>query len=61
MGDFNAKIEQKSYYHAITGNQSLHEKSNDNGTKLENFTAKKCRIIKSKFMHDERIYTSIHG
>lgn len=45
-GDFNVKIRRERYYQTIIGNHSLHEKSNDNGTKLVNFAAGKGLVVK---------------
>jgi endonuclease/exonuclease/phosphatase family metal-dependent hydrolase len=47
LGDFNANVGREKYYRDIIGNHSLHELSNDNGTKLVNFAARKGLVVKS--------------
>jgi len=59
LGDFSAKIGRERYYRSITGNQSLHELSNDNGTKLVNFAAAKGLVVKSTMFLRKNIYNCI--
>jgi hypothetical protein len=37
LGDFNAKVGREDIFKPITGNESLHEISNDNGVRVVNF------------------------
>jgi exonuclease III len=39
VGNFNTKIDRENIYKPIIGPDSLHEISNDNGTKLFHFTS----------------------
>jgi len=44
LGDFNAKVGRKNIFKPTTGNESLHQDSNDNGVRTVNFaTSKKPR------------------
>jgi endonuclease/exonuclease/phosphatase family metal-dependent hydrolase len=47
MGDFNAKVGREDIFKPITGNESLHEASNDNGVKVVIFATSKNLIVKS--------------
>lgn len=50
LGNLNAKVRRKSNcrnWNIIIGKHSLHEESNDNGTKLVNFAAGKGLVVKS--------------
>ena len=37
LGDFNAKVGKENIFKATTGQESLHQDSNDNGVRLVNF------------------------
>jgi len=37
LGDFNAKVERENIFKPTTGNESLHQDSNDNGVRIVNF------------------------
>jgi hypothetical protein len=41
IGDFNAKVGREDIFKPITGNESLHEDSNDNRIKVVNFATMK--------------------
>jgi hypothetical protein len=47
LGDFNAKIEREDIFKPITGNESLHEASSDNGVRVVNFAILKNLIVSS--------------
>jgi hypothetical protein len=47
MEDFNAKVGREDIFKPITGNESLHEASNDNGVRVVNFATSKNLIVKS--------------
>jgi hypothetical protein len=46
MGDFNAKVRREDIFKPITGNESLHEASNDNGVRKVSFATLKNVIVK---------------
>jgi len=37
LGDFNAKVGRKNIFKLTTGNESLHQYSNNNGVRIGNF------------------------
>ena len=37
LGDFNAKVGGENIFKLTTGNDSLHQESNDNGVRIVNF------------------------
>jgi len=37
LGDFNAKVERENIFKPTTGDESLHQDSNDNGVRKVNF------------------------
>jgi hypothetical protein len=41
LGDFNAKAGREDIFKPITGNESQHEVSNDNGARVVNFATSK--------------------
>jgi exonuclease III len=41
VGDFNAKVGREDSFKPTTGNESLHENSNDNGVTVANFATAK--------------------
>jgi hypothetical protein len=48
LGDFNAKVGREDIFKPITGNESLHEASNDNGViRAVNFATSKNLFVKS--------------
>jgi exonuclease III len=47
LGDFNAKASREDIFKLTTGNESLHEISNDNGVRVVNIAPSKNHIIKS--------------
>ncbi|XP_022180576.1 craniofacial development protein 2-like [Myzus persicae] len=56
LGDLNAKIGKERIYHNVAGVHSLHEHSNDNGSRLANFALGKGLIIKSTMFLPKDIY-----
>jgi hypothetical protein len=52
LGDFNIKVCGKDICKTITGNESLHEISNDNGARVVNLiTSKNLLVISMMFPH----------
>jgi hypothetical protein len=52
LGDFNAKAGKEVIFKPTTGNESLHEISNDIGVRLVNFaTSKNLRVKSTMFPH----------
>ncbi|PNF42964.1 hypothetical protein B7P43_G11334 [Cryptotermes secundus] len=47
LGDFNAKVGREDIFRPTTGNESLHEISNDNGVRVVNFATSKNLTVKS--------------
>jgi hypothetical protein len=41
LGDFNAKVCMEDIFNPTTGNESLHEISNDNGVRVVNYATSK--------------------
>jgi hypothetical protein len=52
LGDFNTKVGREDIFKPTTGNESLHEISNDHGVRLVNFaTSKTLRVKRTMFPH----------
>jgi hypothetical protein len=50
--DFSAKVGRKDIFKPTTGNDSLHEISNENGVRVVNFATSRNLIVKSTmFLH----------
>jgi hypothetical protein len=47
LGDFSAKVGREDIFKPKTGDESLHEISNDNGIRVVNFATFKNVIVKS--------------
>jgi len=47
LRDFNAKLLRENIFKPPTGNESLHQDSNDNGVRIVNFATSKNLAIKS--------------
>ncbi|KAL4154026.1 hypothetical protein QTP88_001859 [Uroleucon formosanum] len=56
LGDLNAKIGKEKIYHNVARAHSLHEHSNDNGSRIANFALGKGLIIKSTMFPRKDIY-----
>jgi hypothetical protein len=41
LGDFNAKVGKENIFKPTIGNETLHQDSNDNGVRIENFATSK--------------------
>jgi hypothetical protein len=52
LGDSNVNVRREAIFKPTTGNESLHEISNDNGVRLINFaTSKNLRVKSTMFPH----------
>jgi hypothetical protein len=52
LGDFNIKLGREDNFKPNTGNESLHEESNDNGIRVVNLATSKNLVVKSTmFLH----------
>ena len=47
LGDFNAKVGRENIFKLTTGNESLHQDSNDNGVRIVNLAVSKNLVVKS--------------
>ena len=52
----NAKLGRESRYRPVIGKDSLHEVTNDNGSRLNNFTTPSTLIISSTYFPRKDIY-----
>ena len=55
LGDFNAKVGQ-NIFQPTKGTESVHPKSNDNGTRLVNFATSKNLTVKSTKLPHRNIH-----
>lgn len=56
LGDFNAKEGREEMYQPTIGRESLHDKSNDNGTRLINFCMTNGLTLSSTYFLRKDIY-----
>lgn len=56
LGDFNAKLGHENHYKPTIGPHSLHQQSNENGTKLISFATSKNMLIKSTYFAHKDIH-----
>lgn len=56
LGDFNAKIGREVYYRPAIGKYSLHETSNDNGTRVIDFAASRNMVVSSTYFEHKNIH-----
>jgi hypothetical protein len=56
LRDFNAKASREDIFKQTTGNESLHQISNDNGVRLVNFATYKNLRVKSMMFPHRNIY-----
>jgi hypothetical protein len=47
LGGFNAKVGRENIFRPTTGNESLHQDSNDNGVRVINFATSKNLVVNS--------------
>jgi hypothetical protein len=57
LGDFNAKLGREDVFKPTIGKQSLHEDSNDNGVRVENFATSYNLAVKSTMIPHRNIHT----
>jgi len=54
LGDFNAKVGKESIYKPTTGNESLHNETNNNGIKMIQFAiSKRLNVRSTAFSHKD--------
>jgi len=56
LGDFNAKVGREEMYQPTIGRESLHDRSNDNGTRLINFCMTNGLTLSSTYFPRKDIY-----
>jgi hypothetical protein len=56
LGNFNAKVGRENIFKPTTGNESLHEISNDNGVRIVNFATSKNLVVKSTMFPHRNIH-----
>jgi len=56
LGDFNVKVGRENIFKPATGQESLHQDSNDNGVRLVNFTTSKTLVVKSTMLPHRNIH-----
>jgi hypothetical protein len=56
LGDFNAKIGQEENLKPVTGMNSLHKVSNDNGMRLISYVASMDMVVRSTLFPHKNIY-----
>ena len=56
LGDFNAKVGRENIFKPTTGNESLHQVSNDNGVRIVNSATSKNLVVKSTMFPHRNIH-----
>jgi len=56
LGDVNAKLGSENIFKLTTGNDSLHQDSNNNGVRIVNFATSKNLVVKSTMFPHRDIY-----
>jgi hypothetical protein len=56
LGDFNAKVGRENIFKPTTGNESLHEISNENGVRVVNFATSKNLVVKSIMFPHRKVH-----
>ena len=57
LGDFNAKVGRENIFKLATGNESLHQDSNDKSARIINFATSKNLVVESKMFPHRNIHT----
>jgi len=57
LGNFNAKVGRENIFKLATGNESLHQDSNDNSARIINFATSKNLVVESKMFPHRNIHT----
>jgi hypothetical protein len=55
-GDFNTKVGRENIFKPTTGNESLHQDSNENGVRIVNFAMSKSLVVKSTMFPHRNIH-----
>jgi hypothetical protein len=56
LGDFNAEVGREYTFKPTTGNETLHETSNDNGIRVVNFATSKNSVVKRTTLPQRKIH-----
>jgi endonuclease/exonuclease/phosphatase family metal-dependent hydrolase len=56
FGDFNAKVGREDIFKPASGNESLHQDSNDNGVRVVNLATSKNLVVKSTMFPHRNIH-----
>jgi len=56
LGDFKAKVGRENVFKPTTGNESLHQHSNDNGVRIVTFATSKNLVVKSTMFRHRNIH-----
>src|SRR6201992_857888 len=56
LGDFNAKIGREVFYRPTIGKYSLHQTSNDNGTRGIDFAVSRNMVLSSTYFQHKNIH-----
>jgi hypothetical protein len=56
LGDFNVKVGRENIFKPTTGNESLHEISNENGDTVVNFATPENLAVKSTMFPHHKIH-----
>ena len=56
LGDFNAKVGRENIFKPTTGNESLHQASNDNGVRIVNSVTSNNLMVKSTMCPQRNIH-----
>jgi len=51
LGDLNAKLGREDIFKPTTGNECIHQDSNDNGVRIVNFATTKMYLLKARCSH----------
>src|SRR6201990_3259786 len=56
LGDFNAKVGREVFYRPMIGKYSLHQTSNDNGTRVIDFAVSRNMVLSSTYFQHKNIH-----